>query len=176
MSSPYPDLVSPVDLQKRLQRPTAYTGAELARVQSVCEDASVLVRFESQNTWLDPDDPSQAKAPEIVFLIARRCAERAVRNPSNTSAESAADYSYQRNGTVGEGSLFLTDREIADLKQANGGLNGTLWVQPTYRGDIWEHNGLFLNDQYGCDPILYADGPGDWNGPYGYFGSDFGSL
>jgi hypothetical protein len=171
MTSAYPDLVTPEQLQARLQRPSPFSGAELARVQGVCEDASVLVRFESGNNWLDPDDPTQTKAPEIVYLIARRCAERAVRNPSNTSAESAADYSYQRNGTVGEGSLFLTDREIADLKQANGTLNGALWTQGTYRGDVWDHCGLFLNDQYGCDPILYGDGPGDWNGPYGYFGS-----
>jgi len=156
MTSPYPNLVTPAQIQARLQRPTPYAGTELARVEAVCEDASVLVRFESGQTWLDPDDPTLAKAPEIVFMIARRCAERAVRNPEGFSSESAADYSYQRNGTLGEGGLFLTDREIADLKQASGKLNG-LWVQSTERGDLCDYNGLFLYDQYGCDPILYAD-------------------
>lgn len=153
MASPYPALVQPEEIRTRLQRPLPFSGAELSRVQDVCDDASVLVRFESGRNWLDPDDPSVVKAPEMVLLIARRCAERAVRNPEGFSAETAADYSYQRNGSVGEGGLFLTEREIADLKGA-GGRNG-LWTQPTYRGDHYCDT-LYLMDQYGCDPIPYA--------------------
>lgn len=125
----------------------------------MCGDASDLVRFESRKDWLDPDDPTQIKAPGIVLLIARRCAERAVRNPEGFSAETAADYSYQRNGSVGEGGLFLTEREIADLRRAGGGFGG-LWTQPITRGDDFCET-IFVYDQYGCDPIPYATA---WDG------------
>lgn len=159
MASPYPPLVTPAEIQARMQRPTAFAGIELARVTAVCEDASVLVRFASGTNWLDPDDPTLIKAPEIVTLIARRCAERAVRNPEGFSSESAADYSYQRNGAVGEGGTFLTAGEVKDLQQANGAVKHALWTQPTYRGDILCFEPYLVNDQYGCDPILYGDWP-----------------
>lgn len=154
MTSLLPPLVTPEEIRTRMQRPLAFSGPELQRVLDVCEDASALVRFESRNTWLDPDDPMSVKAPEIVTLIARRCAERAVRNPEGFSAETAADYSYQRNGGVGEGGLFLTDREVADLRRAGGGLGG-LWVQPITRGERFCDT-VWVNDQFGCDPIPYA--------------------
>lgn len=162
MASPYPPLVTPEEIRRRLQRPVAFAGIELNRVTDVCEDASVLVRFASGSTWLDPDDPALIKAPEIVLLIARRCAERAVRNPEGFSSESAADYSYQRNGAVGEGGTFLTEREVKDLQQASGSGKSALWTQGTYRGDLCERTGVLIDDQYGCDPILYADDPCLW--------------
>lgn len=136
-----------------MQRPLTFSGPELARVEAVCDDASDLVRFESKRNWLDPDDPTLIKAPGIVTLIARRCAERAVRNPEGFSAETAADYSYQRNGSVGEGGLFLTDKEKEDLRGSAGG-NG-LWVQPITRGEDFCET-VWVDDQYGCDPIPYA--------------------
>lgn len=145
-----------------MQRPVAFAGTELARVQDVCEDASVLVRFASGNTWLDPDDPELIKAPEIVTLIARRCAERAVRNPEGLSSESAADYSYQRNGMIGEGGLFLTEQEVNDLQSLSESGKTGLWTQGTYRGDLWDFCQEWVHDQYGCDPILYAD-RADWS-------------
>ena len=155
--STLPDLVTPEEVRVRLQRPAPFAGDELARVEAVCEDASALVRFESRNKWLDPDDELIVKAPEIVLLIARRCAERAVRNPEGFSAETAADYSYQRNGAVGEGGLFLTEREKADLARAGGGFGGITTLQMT-RGDYVDCT-EWVYDQYGCDPIPWSEYP-----------------
>lgn len=135
----YPPLVTPEEVRVRMQRPTAFVGIELTRVTAVCADASALVRAASGSTWLDPDDDSLIKAPEMVSLIARRCAERAVRNPEGLSHESATDYNYVRpkDGSVGEGGLFLTPQEVKSLQQV-GGLKGSLWGRRTYRGDIYE--------------------------------------
>lgn len=142
-----------------MQRPIPFAGVELARVEGVCEDASVLVRFVSGQAWLDPDDESQVKAPEIVTLIARRCAERAVRNPEGFSSESAADYSYQRNGAVGEGGLYLTEQEVKDLQNASGSGKTGLWTQGTYRGDLDGCVREWVWTVPGTEPILYAEWP-----------------
>lgn len=135
----YPPLVSPEEVRIRMQRPAPFAGVELTRVQAVCVDASALVRAASGSTWLDPDDETRVKAPEMVSLIARRCAERAVRNPEGFSTETVTDYSFQRpkDGSVGEGGLFLTPQEVKSLQQV-GGLRGGLWGRRTYRGDIYE--------------------------------------
>ena len=156
-----PTLVQPEEIRVRMQRPAPFSGTELLRVQAICEDASALVRFVSGSNWLDPDNPTAVKAPEIVTLIARRCAERAVRNPEGFSSESAADYSYQRNGMVGEGGLFLTDQEEADLKASLGSGKTGLWTQSTYRGDIWDFCSEWVKTVPGTEDFLYADVP-DW--------------
>lgn len=136
-----PPLVDPEELLKRLQR-DEFGDLEAERVEAVCEDASDLVRGESGKDWLDPDDPTKVVAPRYVLLIARRCAERAVRNPEGYSSESAGDYSYQRRGAEGEGGTFLTEREVRALKQASG--KSGLWTQPTTRGDSCYPDAVYL--------------------------------
>jgi hypothetical protein len=144
-----PPLVIPEEIRTRIERPEPFSGPELDRVTAVCHDASALVRFESRRDWIDPDDPTQIKAPGIVLVIARRCAERAVRSPEGFSSESAGDYSYRRSGVAEEGGLFLTDREVNDLVRAGGGFGG-IWTQAITR----VHHEEFLTLG---QPILVTD-------------------
>lgn len=144
-----PALAEIGDLELRLMR--EFVDPEDVRVEQVLNDASDLVRDESGKDWLDPDDPTKlvSPLPRIVRLITLRVAERAVRNPEGFSSESAGDYSYQRNGAVGEGGLYLTAREIAQLRRA-GGKSG-LWTQQVTRGDLHAQNTRWMEDSFGFE-------------------------
>lgn len=143
-----PRLASAEELARRLGR--ELDDAELDRVEAVLDDVSEFVREESRNTWVSLTNPSVVTAPRIVRVITLRCAERAIRNPEGFSSESAGDYSYQRNGAVGEGGLYLTEREIALLRRA-GGRTG-LWTQQVTRGESWCAT-EWVDDQFGCEPF-----------------------
>lgn len=154
-----PPLAEVDDLLLRLGR-EAFGDLEEARAEAVLNDASEFVREESGSLWLDPLDLTKVKAPRIVQVITVRVAERATRNPEGFSSESAGDYSYQRNGAVGEGGLYLTERELKMLRKA-GGKTG-MWNQQITRGEEWDET-EWVPDQYGCDPIPMGTIP-RWGG------------
>lgn len=129
----------------------SFEEPELSRVQAVLDAASDEVRDASGRDWLDPNNSSMLvdPLPRIVRLITLRCAERAIRNPEGFSSESAGDYSYQRNGATGEGGLYLTEREIKQLRRA-GGRSG-LWTQQVTRGDISAQGTRWMEDSFGLE-------------------------
>lgn len=148
-----PPLADVADLEVRLDR--TFTDAEGPRIEALLDDVSAMVRLVAGKTWVDPLDATQVIAPDIVRVIVLRAAARYINNPGGFSAESAGDYSYQRNGLGAEGGLFLTDEEIDWLKKVAGRLG--LWSQPLTRGDLWASKGVFLEDSFGFELFPVGD-------------------
>jgi len=148
-----PALADVADLEVRLDR--TITDDESPRVEALLDDVSVMVREVAGKTWVDPEDPTQVIAPDIVRLIVLRVSVRYMANPAGFSSESAGDYSYQRNGMDARGGLFLTDEEIGWLKKVAGKLG--IWSQPLTRGDLWRSRGVFLEDSFGFELFPVGD-------------------
>jgi len=148
-----PPLADVADLEVRLDR--TFTDAESPRIEALLDDVSTMVRLVAGKTWVDPLDATQVIAPDIVRMIVLRAAARYINNPGGFSAESAGDYSYQRNGLDERGGLFLTDEEIGWLKKVAGRLG--LWSQPLTRGDLWASKGVFLEDSFGFELFPVGD-------------------
>ena len=156
MADALPALAEVEDLEKRLKR--AFTTTEDQDwAQSVLDEASEVVRAESgSNTWVNPDDPTEVVAPRIVWIITLRVAERAIRNPDGYSAETAGDYSYQRNAVGADGGLYLTEWELRMLRRVSG--RSGVWTQQVTRGeDCLDIE--WVNDQYGYEPIPIGTWP-----------------
>ena len=151
--SSLPALADIADLEVRLDR--IITDEETPRVEALLDDVSVMVREVAGKTWVDPEDPTQVIAPDIVRLIVLRASVRFLTNPAGFSSESAGDYSYQRNGMDARGGLFLTDEEIGWLKKVAGKLG--IWSQPLTRGDLWASRGVFLEDSFGFELFPVGD-------------------
>lgn len=150
-----PPLASVDDLIARLGSEIT-VEADVTRAEAAIEDVSAFIREEAHATWVSPDDPNVSAAPAIIRTIALRVAERSYRNPEGFSSESAADYSYQRNGSTGEGGLYFTERELKQIRRAAG--RSGLWAQPTTRGEHW-FDTVYVNDQFGYEPIAWAAYP-----------------
>lgn len=148
-----PPLADVADLEVRLDR--TFTDAEGPRIEALIDDVSAMVRLVAGKTWVDPLDATQVIAPDIVRVIVLRAAARYINNPGGFSAESAGDYSYQRNGLDERGGLFLTDEEIGWLKKVAGRLG--LWHQPLTRNDLWASKGVFLEDSFGFELFPVGD-------------------
>lgn len=131
-----------------------------ARADAAIEDVSAFIREEAHKTWLDPDDATVANPPAIIRTITLRVAERTYRNPEGFSSESAADYSYQRNGATGEGGLYFTERELKQIRRAAG--RSGLWAQQTYRGDLECQGTRWLEDSFGLE-LFPADSVEDFS-------------
>ena len=153
-----PPLADVRDLEFRLRR-SFDTDDETAPAEAALDEASEIVRAESGNDWVSPDDPALITAPRIVKTIVLRMAERKLRNPDGFSSESAGDYSYQRNGVGADGSLYLTAWERKVLLRAAG--KSGLWNQPLTRNEACQ--GVFLEDSYGLELFPVADG---WDALY----------
>jgi Gp19/Gp15/Gp42-like protein len=153
MAGRLPPLADVSDLEVRLDR--VFTDAEGPRIEALLDDVSAMVRLVAGKTWVDPTDATQVIAPDIVRVIVLRAAARYINNPGGFSAESAGDYSYQRNGLDERGGLFLTDEEVEWLKKVAGRLG--LWSQPLTRGDLWASKGVFLEDSFGFELFPVGD-------------------
>jgi hypothetical protein len=143
-----PPLAKVEDLVARLGREID-SDTDVDRATAVIEDASEFVREEGHQTWVSPDDPTVLTAPRVVRVITIRVAERAFRNPEGYSSEAAGDYSYQRNGAVGEGGMYLTERELKIIRRAAGRTG--LWIQATTRGDLHASNTAWMEDSFGFE-------------------------
>lgn len=147
-----PPLAKVSDLEARMKR--TFEDADADEAAAALEEASEIVREESRNTWVSPEDSSVITAPRIVRIIVLRVAERKLRNPDGLSSETAGDYSYQRNGVGPDGGLYLTKWEIDVLRRQSGQTG--LWTQPTTRGDVYCRM-VFLEDTYGCELFPVGD-------------------
>lgn len=143
-----PPLADVEDLIARLG--SEITGdSDTARAEAAIEDVSAFIREEAHKTWVSPDDPTVLDVPPVIRTIALRVAERSYRNPEGFSSESAADYSYQRNGATGEGGLYFTERELKQIRRAAG--RSGLWTQQVTRGDLHAQGTVWLEDSFGCE-------------------------
>jgi hypothetical protein len=141
------------DLETRMKR-VFETSEDEDEADSVLDEASEIVREESGQTWLDPDNPSIVTAPRIVRIITLRVAERRLRNPDGLSAETAGDYSYQRNGVGADGSSYLTEWELGVLHKYAGRTG--MWNQPLTKGDCYADM-VFLEDSFGLELFPVGD-------------------
>lgn len=132
------------DIEARLGR--TFSGDELTRVEALLDDASALVRDEAGLTWIDPGTGLLTTVPGSIRVVVLRSVERAVRNPQGFSAESAGDYSYQRNNV--EPGVYLTDSERQVIRRATGRTG--LWTQPVTRGDEYLAT-VWAEDSFGCE-------------------------
>ena len=148
-----PPLADIEDLEVRLDR--TFTDVESPRIEALLDDVSAMVRLVAGKTWVDPEDPTQVIAPDIVRVIVLRAAGRYINNPGGFSSESAGDYSYQRNGLDARGGLYLTEEEMGWLKKVAGRLG--LWHQPLTRNDLWSSRGVFLEDSFGFELFPVGD-------------------
>lgn len=144
-----PALADVADLEQRLMR--EFGTAETARAEQVLAEVSAAVRFETGKDWVSTTVPDQVDAPDMIVQITLRAADRLMRNPEGYTSESAGDYSYQRDKAGA--SEWFTDRELGMLRRLSG--KSGLWTQPVTRGEEWCST-VWVNDQYGCDPIPYA--------------------
>jgi hypothetical protein len=140
-----PPLAGVHDLEYRLGRP--FREDELPRVKAVLEDASALVRDVAYRDWIDPTSGTLTGVPNSVRAVTLKIAERAIRNPGGFSAESAGDYSFQRNGAAD--GVYLSDREEQIIRRAIGKTG--LWTQPVERGDMHAMNTIWAEDNYGTE-------------------------
>lgn len=92
------------------------SGVDLGRAQSALEDASALVRSESQKTWLNDED--EVIAPEDVLVVTLRAAMREYKNPDGFDSEQLGEYSYRRSSATG---VYLTPDEIKIIRRASFG-------------------------------------------------------
>lgn len=143
-------LAAVTEVETRLGRQFSDDSPELGRVAALLDDASALVRDVAGTTWIDSNgDP--LPVPGTIRYVVLRAVERAIRNPDGFSAESDGDYSYQRTGV--EPGVYLTPGEEKAIRRALGKTG--LWTQPLERGDMCWSETVWVNDQYGCDPIPY---------------------
>ncbi len=145
-----PPLATPVDLAAALG--AEFTSEETLRAEAVLRSASSAVRDEARRTWTD-DNGVLTEVPETAFTITLDAARRAWENPQGLTSEQYPEYVWRGTDKVEPG-VYLTEAEKKRLQRLRGASG--LWVQQTTRCDP-NAGGVFVDDQYGCDPILIAD-------------------
>ncbi len=146
-----PALASIEALEARLGR-GALTGAQRDQALAALQDASAVVRAETNRTWVAED--GTLTAPSQVVTVALQAALRVVRNPDGLVAETIGPFS-RRMSEDQDGGVYLLDAEIALLARYTSSTSA-LWTQPTTRGE-YTGEAVWLRDQYGGDEILWAD-------------------
>ena len=102
-----PPLATITDLEARLGHPIT-DPAEQARANALLADASALVRFEANQTWVD-DDGDLAAVPDLAVTITCQAALRGWFNPSGIESAQLGAVS------VRYGQAWLTAQERAQL-------------------------------------------------------------
>jgi hypothetical protein len=125
-----PSLASVADMEARLGR-SLTDPAEVARAQALLDDASALVRFETNQSFLDPITGDIATdLPDIVVTITVNAALRGWYNPAGIEASQVGAVS------VRYGSSWLTSSEREQLALMTRGKGVT---QATLIGSFgWE--------------------------------------
>lgn len=96
-------------------------GAGDERVEALLDDASALIISElsrSSAKWVTEDEP--AEVPTIVKAICVEVAYRAWSNPDQLSSERLGEYVASWQGSGGESTLQLTEKELRTLRRAAG--------------------------------------------------------
>lgn len=123
-----PTLATLGDLEVRLGEALEYPFQAEARLA----DASAIVRAYAGRTWLDDDNQLENVPADIPGVVASMV-ERATRNPSGTTQETAGPFS-RSFGSDAATRLYLTKMEKLVVRAAVGRLS--VGVLPTSRGDL----------------------------------------
>lgn len=110
-----PALVSLDDFALRVG---GVAAADEERAQACLDDASALIRTETQTTWVDDDGALEESIPDAVVTITYAVAIRAFRNPEGVRSESIGDYSVSY--ADGSTAVFLTEGERRMIRRAAG--------------------------------------------------------
>lgn len=105
-------LVSTGDVQDRLQRPLA--GVELTAALVFVSEVSAMARLAVPGL-----DAAVTANADFATVVAGRLAGavlRVLRNPDGKIQESIDDYAYRRADAVADGSLYLSDADLAALR------------------------------------------------------------
>lgn len=129
----------------------SFTSEEELRAEAVLRSASSLVRDEARKTWVIDDVLTDVS--ETAYTIVLEVARRAWENPNGLTSEQYPEYTWRGTDRVEPG-VYLTEGEKKRLQRLRG--SSGLWVQQTTRRDP-RCEGVFVDDQFGCDPILIAD-------------------
>lgn len=129
MPTPLPPPVS--SLEARLGLPAGtLADEELTRAEAALDDAATLALAEVSATkataWA-------TDAPKVVSLVVLKAARREFENPRGMETESLGEHSVGLTDTSG---VYLTAREIAQIKRAatgrSGGFVGTVRTPSAY--------------------------------------------
>lgn len=146
MSAPLPALVAVEDLEARL--PADITDAhDRLRAQKLLDDASVLVRHEARNNFVNDDGDDTA--PDLVRVIVLAAAKRAWFNPAAIETQQLGAVS------VRYGDVWLTATERGQLASIISGANAA-GVRMLELRHGFGFNGA-VSDEV---PVDYGDGVG----------------
>lgn len=110
-----------------------------ARAQACLDDASVLVRAELDQTWVDVSGElivaGDGAVPDVARFVVLASAKRAYENPSGITSKTASDVTIAFQARPATG-VYLTEEERALLHSTEVGTTGGLWTLETYRGDL----------------------------------------
>lgn len=117
MPNPMPPPVAALETRLGLP-PGTLQEEELARAEAALEDAATLVLAEvnaaTAEKW-------EAAAPKVVALVALKAARREFENPQGISQETLGEHTVGISESSG---VFLTAREIAQIRRAASGRSG----------------------------------------------------
>lgn len=129
MPTPLPPPVS--SLEARLGLPTGtLAGEDKVRAETALDDAATLALAEVSEVkaaaWI-------TDAPKVVVLVVLKAARREFENPRGIEEESLGEH---RVGLTDTSGVYLTGREIAQIRRAatgrSGGFVGTVRTPSAY--------------------------------------------
>lgn len=125
-SEPLPPLMSTDELATLLG--VTFTEAEEAKAGLYLRIISGFVRLYACDDMVDPDDPTQARTPDVVLGIILTAYSRAIDNPRGLTSERIGDYQWTAHpapGASNQGTgLYLSNAEVELVRDATdcGGL------------------------------------------------------
>lgn len=121
------------------------TGPEMMAADRLLTFAWAIIktRFPDIETRLaavvDPLDVELVRGVEVAMVL------RSMRNPDGKRREQVDDYSYERDASVADGSLYLSEAE-ADLLAPKGATTGAFTIRPAYTAGYGDDTPLqYLN-------------------------------
>jgi hypothetical protein len=133
LPTPLPPPVS--SLEARLGLPAGtLQGEDKARAEAALDDAATLALAEvseaKQATWI-------TDAPKVVVLVVLKAARREFENPRGLESEQLGEHQVGLTDTSG---VYLTGREIAQIKRAatgrSGGFVGSVRIKSAYHDPL----------------------------------------
>lgn len=146
-----PSLATIADLEARLGHPIT-DEAERERAQALLNDASALVRFEANQTWLDENGDLLAEVPDLAVTITCQAALRGWYNPSAIESAQLGAVS------VRYGNAWLSAQERAQLalfSRGHGLSQAELVGGYGFEGAVWGY--VPVNNEEGLDTSAVAD-------------------
>lgn len=117
MANPLPPAVAA--LEARLGLPSGtLTDEDKARAEAALDDAATLALAEVSAATADA---WTLDAPKVVVLVVLKAARREYENPRGLSSEGLGEHSVGLTDTSG---VYLTDREVAQIRRAATGRSG----------------------------------------------------